>query len=64
MGEEMSSGYLVGVDIGTYSSKGVLVTTDGRVVASHTLPHGLDMPKPGFFEHDADKVWWHDFARL
>jgi xylulokinase len=60
----MSSGYLVGVDIGTYSSKGVLVTTDGRVVASHTLPHGLDMPKPGFFEHDADKVWWHDFVEI
>ena len=58
----MSSGYLVGVDIGTYSSKGVLVTADGTLVASHTVPHGMDMPKPGFFEHDADKVWWHDFV--
>ncbi len=60
----MSSGYLVGVDIGTYSSKGVLVTIDGRVVASHTVPHSMDMPKPGFFEHDADKVWWHDFVEI
>ena len=60
----MSSGYLLGVDIGTYSSKGVLVTTDGRVVASHTVPHSMDMPKPGFFEHDADKVWWHDFVEI
>ena len=60
----MSSGYLVGVDIGTYSSKGVLVTTDGTVVAGHTVPHGLDMPKPGFFEHDADQVWWHDFVKI
>lgn len=60
----MSSGYLVGVDIGTYSSKGVLVKTDGQVVTSHTVPHGLDMPKPGFFEHDADKVWWHDFVEI
>jgi xylulokinase len=58
----MSSGYLVGVDIGTYSSKGVLVSADGKVVASHTVPHSMDMPKPGFFEHDADKVWWHDFV--
>jgi xylulokinase len=58
----MSNGYLIGVDIGTYSSKGVLVRTDGVVIASHTLPHGLDMPRPGFFEHDADRVWWHDFV--
>lgn len=60
----MSNGYLMGVDIGTYSSKGVLVGTDGAVLASHTLPHGMDMPKPGFFEHDADGVWWHDFVGI
>jgi xylulokinase len=60
----MSQGYLIGVDIGTYSSKGVLVRTDGGVVASHTVPHGMDMPKPGFFEHDADGVWWHDFVEI
>jgi xylulokinase len=60
----MSAGYLVGVDIGTYSSKGVLVTTEGRVVASHTLPHTMSMPRPGFFEHDADGVWWHDFVEI
>jgi len=60
----MSAGYLVGVDIGTYSSKGVLVTTDGQVVASHTVPHSMAMPKPGFFEHDAEGVWWHDFVEI
>src|SRR5688572_20876321 len=57
----MSNGYLIGVDIGTYSSKGVLVKTDGVVVASHTVPHEMAMPRPGFFEHDAEGVWWHDF---
>lgn len=60
----MSNGYLLGVDIGTYSSKGMLVRPDGTVVASHTVPHSMDMPKPGFFEHDADKVWWHDFTEI
>ena len=29
----MVDSYLLGVDIGTYSSKGVLVTLDGRVIA-------------------------------
>lgn len=60
----MTNGYLLGVDIGTYSSKGVLVTSGGEVVASHTVPHGLDMPRPGFFEHDADRVWWADFVTI
>ena len=60
----MANGYLIGVDIGTYSSKGVLVTAAGQIVASHTVPHGMDMPKPGFFEHDADRVWWHDFVEI
>lgn len=60
----MSKGYLIGVDIGTYSSKGVLVRTDGSLVTSHTTPHGLSMPRPGFFEHDAEQVWWHDFVEI
>lgn len=60
----MPSGYLLGVDIGTYSSKGVLVKPDGTVVASHAVPHGFDMPKPGHFEQDAEKVWWHDFVLI
>lgn len=60
----MTTGYLLGVDIGTYSSKGVLVGADGKVVASHTVPHGMAMPGPGYFEHDADGVWWHDFVEI
>lgn len=58
----MAEGYLLGVDIGTYSSKGVLVKPNGSLVASHTVPHGMDMPKPGYFEQDADRVWWNDFV--
>jgi xylulokinase len=60
----MTSGYLLGVDVGSYSSKGVLVQADGKVVASHAVPHTMSMPKPGFFEHDSDGVWWHDFVEI
>lgn len=60
----MAESYLLGVDIGTYSSKGVLVSLDGRVLASHIVPHDMSMPKPGHFEHDADDVWWHDFVLI
>ena len=58
----MATSYLLGVDIGTYSSKGVLVTLDGEIVASYVVPHDMAMPKPGHFEHDADDIWWHDFV--
>jgi xylulokinase len=60
----MANEYLLGVDIGTYSSKGVLVKTDGTITASHVVNHELDMPRPGWVEHDADAVWWHDFIEI
>lgn len=61
----MSERYLLGVDIGTYSSKGVLVSVkDGRVVASHVIEHDLSMPKPGWVEHDADEIWWGEFVQI
>jgi xylulokinase len=60
----LKAGYLIGVDIGTYSSKGVIVDLQGRVAAEHTVAHRMEMPHPGFFEQDADRVWWSDFAAV
>ena len=57
----MTKGYLLGCDIGTYSSKGVLVTTDGKVLFESSIPHDVSIPKPGWMEHDPDDVWLHDF---
>ena len=55
---------LLGIDIGTSSSKGVLAALDGRIIAEHTAPHDFDMPQPGWAEQDADAVWWHDFCLI
>jgi xylulokinase len=60
----MTAGYLLGVDIGTYESKGVIARLDGRIEACAAVPHTLSMPQPGWVEHDADGVWWHDFLAL
>ena len=60
----MEETYHLGVDIGTYSSKGVLVRGDGGIFASHVVPHTMQMPHPGHFEQDADRVWWHDFVQI
>lgn len=61
----MSQAYLMGVDIGTFSSKGVLVdAASGEVVASHEIEHDISMPQPGWVEHDADKTWWGEFVAI
>src|SRR4029077_7483705 len=54
----------LGIDIGTYESKGVLVDADGRVLASAACPHGLIVPRAGWAEHRADEDWWGDFVWL
>lgn len=54
--------YFLGIDIGTFESKGVLVSDDFEVVATHSTAHGMENPKPNYFEHDAENVWWKDYC--
>ena len=58
------SDLLLGVDIGTSSSKGVLVRPDGKIVATAQRPHQLSLPRPGWAEHDGEAVWWADFVAI
>ncbi|HKG25558.1 MAG TPA: FGGY family carbohydrate kinase, partial [Thermomicrobiales bacterium] len=60
----MAGQLLLGIDIGTYSSKGVLCTPGGEVLDTATVEHGLSLPRPGWAEHDADGVWWSDFVQI
>ncbi len=53
---------LLGIDIGTGSTKGLLCTPDGEVVATALRPHAMDLPRPGWAEVDAQVVWWDDVA--
>ncbi|GAA4501363.1 FGGY-family carbohydrate kinase [Actinoallomurus oryzae] len=55
---------LLGVDIGTSSTKGVLTTPDGTVVATAVREHAVSRPHPGWAEHDAREVWWEGFAAV
>jgi xylulokinase len=57
-------GLLLGVDIGSASSKGVLARPDGTVVATAVREHALSTPRPGWVEHDAERVWWGDFTEI
>lgn len=55
---------LLGVDIGTSSTKGVLVRPDGTIVATTQRPHQLSLPRPGWAEHDGEAIWWADFVAI
>ncbi|HET6287663.1 MAG TPA: FGGY-family carbohydrate kinase [Amycolatopsis sp.] len=57
-------GLVLGIDIGTSSSKGVLVDSRGTVVARASRSHETSRPRPGWYEHDAETVWWQDFLAL
>jgi xylulokinase len=60
----MGKNYFMGIDIGTFESKGVITGSEGNVISSHSCPHIMESPKPGYAEHDAEKTWWGDFCRL
>ena len=47
----------VGVDIGTTSVKALAVDGDGVVLRRARVPHGVRVPAPDRFEHDADRAW-------
>lgn len=55
---------LIGVDMGTASSKGVLTTADGVILATAVRKHGMKLPRPGWAEVDPDVVWWQDFVEI
>lgn len=56
--------YVVGIDMGTGSTKGVLTTLEGEVVHTSSRRHGMDLPRPGWAEVDAESVWWDDFVAV
>lgn len=53
----------LGVDIGTSSTKGVLVAEDGSVLRSATRLHEVDRPHDGWVEMDAH-IWWDEFVAI
>ena len=48
----------LGVDVGSSSTKGVLVRPDGEVLAEVERPHVIAHPRPGWAEQDPERDWW------
>ncbi|NDV86766.1 carbohydrate kinase [Aurantimonas aggregata] len=59
----MSRAYL-GIDVGTYQTKGVVVSGTGEVLAATSRSHRMIVPQPGWAEHDAEADWWGEFASI
>jgi xylulokinase len=57
--------YTLGIDIGTFESKGVLVNAEtGAIVAQAAHPHEMLVPRPGWAEHRPEEDWWGDTVRI
>ena len=49
---------LMGIDIGTQSTRAALVDMDGYILASASTSLEMYTPRPGWAEQDPE-IWWH-----
>jgi xylulokinase len=54
----------LGIDVGTFETKGVLVDDTGVVVAGASRRHDISTPEQSRVEQDADGIWWADFCAI
>lgn len=58
----MNGKLYMGVDIGTYETKGVIVNLNGEIISQSAKKHELIVPRKGWAEHRPIKDWWNDFV--
>ncbi len=54
----MEKDRFLGIDIGTFETKGVICDAQGRILATSSRPHKMHVPKPGWAEHRPEEDWW------
>lgn len=54
---------VLGVDVGTSSTKGVLVGPEGHILRTAIREHEVQRPAPGHVEMDP-RVWWDEFISI
>ncbi|MFQ5855988.1 MAG: FGGY-family carbohydrate kinase [Anaerolineae bacterium] len=55
--------YLLGIDIGTTATKGILCDLKGQIVAEAEAPATLQSPRPGWAEEDPEE-WWANVGQV
>ncbi len=56
--------YTIGIDIGTFETKGVLTDEHGVIHAQAARGHKMLVPRPGWAEHRPEEDWWGDFVHV
>ncbi|MGB8315760.1 MAG: FGGY-family carbohydrate kinase [Aestuariivirga sp.] len=56
--------YYLGIDIGTFESKGILADQSGNIIARAAKPHKMLVPQVGWAEHRPVEDWWDDFTLI
>ncbi|WP_102158494.1 FGGY-family carbohydrate kinase [Zhihengliuella halotolerans] len=51
---------VIGLDIGTGSTKAVLTDAGGEILTTAVRHHAMSMPHPAWAEMDAERDWWGD----
>ncbi len=59
----MSSLYL-GVDIGTSTTKGIIIDKNGTILAEKSLNRRRQGPFTNYWEDNPEKVWWNEFIEI
>ena len=49
--------YIGAIDQGTTSTRFILFSSSGEIVASDQIEHRQIYPKPGWVEHDCAEIW-------
>ncbi|MGI6191950.1 MAG: FGGY-family carbohydrate kinase [Christensenellales bacterium] len=57
----MEKKYLLGYDIGTSGSKGVIIDLAGNILATSSTEHDVEIPRPAWAEQNADLLYWGEF---
>ncbi len=60
----MSAELVLGIDVGSTTTKAALVSLDGRLHALEETTHEIARPRPGWAEQDPEGVWWSDVVEL
>lgn len=55
--------YVIGIDIGTSSTKGILIDSHMNVMAQKSIPHTIERPQAGWAEQDAE-LWWQETVTI
>lgn len=56
--------YVLGVDIGTTRTKGIILNSRANTVISASLAHSDIGISPGWHEHDPENTWWGEFVTI